>query len=66
MLRHSDLIAAVKAYDPDADGAAIERAYLFAAEAHGSQQRASGDPYISHPLAVAEILRGNAWTPPRS
>jgi len=58
VLRHSDLIAAVKAYDPDADGAAIERAYLFAAEAHGSQQRASGDPYISHPLAVAEILAG--------
>ena len=56
MLRHSDLIAAVRAYDPDADGDAIERAYVFAANAHGSQQRASGEPYISHPLAVAEIL----------
>ena len=56
MLRHSDLIATVLEYDPDANVDGILRAYRFAAELHGSQQRASGEPYISHPLAVAEIL----------
>ena len=44
------------AYDPDADVDAINRAYVFAMQAHGSQTRASGDPYFSHPLEVAGIL----------
>lgn len=56
MLRHTDLISAVREYDPDADADSIEHAYRFAAELHGSQRRASGEPYISHPLAVAGIL----------
>jgi RelA/SpoT family (p)ppGpp synthetase len=56
VLRHTDLISAVREYDPDADADSIEHAYRFAAELHGSQRRASGEPYISHPLAVAGIL----------
>ena len=34
----------------------IYRAYLFGAEAHEGQRRASGEPYISHPLQVAKVL----------
>ena len=39
-----------------ADLEAVRNAWLFAIEAHGPQRRASGDPYVSHPLAVARIL----------
>ena len=46
----------VTSYDPDADEALLNRAYVYAMKAHGSQKRASGDPYFSHPLAVAAIL----------
>jgi len=63
VLRHSDLISTIQGYDTDADVDSIERAYLFAAEAHGSQRRASGEPYISHPLAVAGILAGKKLDP---
>ncbi len=41
---------------PDADLAKVGEAYRFAREAHGPQRRASGEPYITHPLAVAQIL----------
>ena len=34
----------------------VKKAYFFAANAHSGQFRVSGDPYVSHPLAVAEIL----------
>ncbi|MGG5808146.1 RelA/SpoT family protein [Falsiroseomonas sp. CW058] len=51
-----DLAALVGAYDPRADGAAIERAYAAAAAAHAGQLRDNGDPYITHPVAVARIL----------
>lgn len=50
------LIAEIKAYDPNVDGAMIEKAYDFAAKAHATQKRASGEPYITHPLEVAESL----------
>ena len=43
-------------YDPDADEALLNRAYVYAMKAHGNQKRASGDPYFSHPLEVAAIL----------
>lgn len=46
----------VTAYDPAADLALIRRAYDFAAQAHQGQKRLSGEPYIVHPLAVADIL----------
>jgi GTP diphosphokinase / guanosine-3',5'-bis(diphosphate) 3'-diphosphatase len=41
---------------PQADVAGVREAYNFAVEAHGEQRRASGEPYVSHPLAVARIL----------
>jgi GTP diphosphokinase / guanosine-3',5'-bis(diphosphate) 3'-diphosphatase len=46
----------VKALRPNDDLAALEKAYRFAAEYHKTQQRKSGEPYITHPLAVAHIL----------
>ena len=56
MIRQFELVERVKAYDPGADEDALNRAYVFAMKAHGSQTRASGDPYFSHPLEVAGIL----------
>ncbi|WP_338501959.1 bifunctional (p)ppGpp synthetase/guanosine-3',5'-bis(diphosphate) 3'-pyrophosphohydrolase [Sphingomonas kaistensis] len=56
MLRQYELVERVRSYDPDADEALINRAYVFSMKAHGSQTRASGDPYFSHPIEVAGIL----------
>lgn len=56
MLRQFELVEQVTSYDPDADEALLNRAYVYAMKAHGTQKRASGDPYFSHPLAVAAIL----------
>ncbi len=56
MLRQYELVERVKAYDPDANEALLNRAYVFATKMHGSQLRASGDPYFSHPIEVAGIL----------
>ena len=46
----------ITGYNAQADLDAIDRAYKFASEDHGQQKRLSGEPYIIHPLAVAEIL----------
>jgi GTP diphosphokinase / guanosine-3',5'-bis(diphosphate) 3'-diphosphatase len=56
MLRQYELVERVKAYDPNADEALINRAYVFSMQKHGSQKRASGDPYYSHPIEVAGLL----------
>jgi GTP diphosphokinase / guanosine-3',5'-bis(diphosphate) 3'-diphosphatase len=56
MIRQYELVERVKAYDPGADEDALNRAYVFSMRAHGSQTRANGDPYFSHPLEVAGIL----------
>ena len=56
MMRQYELVERVKKYDPDADEALLNRAYVYAMKVHGHQTRASGDPYISHPLEVAAIL----------
>ena len=56
MLRQYELVEKVRSYDPDADEGLINRAYVFSMKAHGDQQRASGDPYFSHPIEVAGIL----------
>ncbi|KQU47468.1 GTP pyrophosphokinase [Sphingomonas sp. Leaf339] len=56
MLRQYELVDRVLDYDPDADEALLNRAYVFSMHAHGSQKRASGDPYFSHPIEVAGIL----------
>ncbi|MCG8593012.1 MAG: bifunctional (p)ppGpp synthetase/guanosine-3',5'-bis(diphosphate) 3'-pyrophosphohydrolase [Kiloniellales bacterium] len=56
MIRQFELVEKVRSYDPGADEGLLNRAYVFAMKAHGSQTRASGDPYFSHPLEVAGIL----------
>ena len=56
VLRQYELVDRVLDYDPDADEALLNRAYVFSMHAHGSQKRASGDPYFSHPIEVAGIL----------
>ena len=56
MLRQYELVDRVLGYDPDADEAMLNRAYVFSMQAHGSQKRANGDPYFSHPIEVAGIL----------
>ncbi len=58
MIRQVELVERVLAYDADADEDLLNRAYVFSLKAHGSQKRASGDPYFSHPLEVAAILTG--------
>ncbi|MCU0832156.1 MAG: bifunctional (p)ppGpp synthetase/guanosine-3',5'-bis(diphosphate) 3'-pyrophosphohydrolase [Rhizobiaceae bacterium] len=56
MLRQIDLVDKILAYNPQADEALLNRAYVYAMAKHGEQRRASGDPYISHPIEVAGIL----------
>ena len=56
MMRQYELVERVRRYNPGADEDLLNRAYVFAMKAHGSQKRASGDPYFSHPLEVAAIL----------
>lgn len=56
MMRQYELVERVQSYDPNADEALLNRAYVYAMKAHGHQKRASGDPYFSHPLEVAAIL----------
>ena len=56
MIRQYELVESVKNYDKGADEDALNRAYVFSMKAHGSQVRASGDPYFSHPVEVAGIL----------
>jgi len=58
MMRQFELVERVLAYDSGADEDLLNRAYVFAVKAHGSQKRASGDPYFSHPVEVAGILAG--------
>jgi guanosine-3',5'-bis(diphosphate) 3'-pyrophosphohydrolase len=50
------LLKTVRTHHPRADIALIERAYLAAELAHAGQKRKSGEPYITHPVAVAQIL----------
>lgn len=56
MLRQYELVERVKSYDPDADEAILNRAYVYTVQKHGTQKRASGDPYFSHPVEVAGLM----------
>src|SRR6195256_3486957 len=58
MMRQYDLVDRVRSYNPDTNEDLLNRAYVYAMKAHGTQTRASGDPYFSHPLGVAGILTG--------
>jgi len=55
-MRQYELVERVMRYEPNADETMLNRAYIYAMRAHGNQRRASGDPYISHPLEVAAVL----------
>ena len=50
------MLAKVEAYQPNADLDLIRKAYIFAATSHDGQKRRSGEPYITHPLAVSNII----------
>ena len=52
------LLGQLETYLPSADMPGIQAAYEYSAKAHEGQQRRSGDAYITHPIAVAEILAG--------
>jgi len=56
MLRQYELVERVKEYDPDADEVMLNRAYVYTVQKHGTQTRASGDPYFSHPVEVAGLM----------
>ncbi len=56
LMRQYELVEKVRSYNPHTDEDLLNKAYVYAMKAHGSQTRASGDPYFSHPLQVAAIL----------
>ncbi len=56
MIDVEDLIALVRNYNPKTNAALIRQAYAYAAEMHEGQFRKSGEPYFTHPVAVAAIL----------
>src|SRR5882672_8559040 len=56
MTQLETLIEAIPKYQPGADLGVLARAYTFSAASHRGQQRASGEPYLSHPLEVASLL----------
>src|SRR3954447_12933335 len=56
MIRFEDLLEKVRAYAPDADVELLRKAYVFSAFEHRGQVRHSGEPYLIHPLAVADFL----------
>ena len=56
MIRQYELVEQVADYDSHVDEDLLNRAYVFSMKAHGSQKRASGDAYFSHPVEVAAIL----------
>jgi guanosine-3',5'-bis(diphosphate) 3'-pyrophosphohydrolase len=56
MIRQFELVERVQSYDPQADEDMLNRAYVYGLKKHGTQLRASGDPYFSHPVEVAGNL----------
>ena len=56
MEKVADILEAIRTYSPDANLQPVMTAYLMAARAHAGQTRKSGEPYLSHPMAVAMIL----------
>ena len=56
MVRFEDIVEEILRYNPEADIDLLRRAYIFSAREHRGQVRLSGEPYLSHPLAVAKIL----------
>ena len=55
-VRFTDIVETVRGYQPHADFDLIHRAYTYAHEKHEGQKRKSGEPYITHPVAVAQVI----------
>ena len=55
-LRQYELVELVNKYDPSANEALLNKAYVYSVQAHGQQLRHSGDPYYAHPIEVAGIV----------
>ena len=55
-MKIGDLVEKVQSYHPAADVEVIRKAYEFSAKVHKGQKRASGEPYLIHPMAVASII----------
>tara|TARA_R110000868_G_scaffold189695_2_gene432955 strand:- start:5322 stop:7478 length:2157 start_codon:yes stop_codon:yes gene_type:complete len=56
MIRQYELIEKIQSFNEKADVALLNRAYVYSMKAHGNQKRASGEPYLIHPLEVAAII----------
>src|SRR3972149_6129992 len=56
MIRFEDLLEKVRAANPDADTELLRKAYVFSAYKHRGRRRGSGEPYLVHPLEVADLL----------
>jgi GTP pyrophosphokinase len=56
MIRFEDLLEKVRASNPEADTDLLRRAYVFSASEQKGQVRRSGEPYLVHPLEVADLL----------
>ncbi|MFW6080338.1 MAG: RelA/SpoT family protein [Desulfosalsimonas sp.] len=56
MIRITDILEKLTEYYPEADVDIVDRAYIYSARVHAGQMRLSGEPYLSHPLEVADIL----------
>ncbi|MBO6170576.1 MAG: bifunctional (p)ppGpp synthetase/guanosine-3',5'-bis(diphosphate) 3'-pyrophosphohydrolase [Desulfovibrio sp.] len=64
MIRIQEILDKVSANNHEADLELIQKAYVYAATHHAGQTRLSGEPYLSHPLAVADILAGMGFDEP--
>src|SRR5215468_915843 len=56
MIRFEDLVEKVRGANPEAQTELLRRAYVFSAYEHKGQVRRSGEPYLVHPLEVADVL----------
>ena len=54
--QHDHQVETIRAYNPSADFAQIDAAFRYAAAHHGAQKRKDGSPFVTHPLAVAQIV----------
>jgi guanosine-3',5'-bis(diphosphate) 3'-pyrophosphohydrolase len=64
MIDQAELVRQIQSYNPDVKPEAINRAYEFAKAKHGTQVRASGEAYYTHPVEVASILADMRMDPP--
>ena len=58
MMRQYELVERVQKYDPSANEALLNRAYVYAMKAHGNQKRASGAPFFCTMSAIAQAEAG--------